>query len=288
MCYNFTMDTIILQFFERLRCPALDVVFGVFSFFGEALFVGAFVVFVYWLSQEKTGEQIAVTALSSLALNACLKTAVARPRPYVTGAASLRAIDTPLFSTLDLGDYVSFPSGHAQATSSLFCAASLRAKRIWVGAASLLLVFLVMCSRVYFGVHHPTDVLAGFAIGVSIALLLELVYRNFYGARYFVLCGAALAALFTLPVFPSHDYTMSAGLLAGAAFFLPIASAIKHAPAPFPKRLWRIPAGVLVCAAAFGLTLLFPDDEGFTLLSFFLLTGAATAATKAVFRLFRI
>lgn len=282
------MDTVILQFFEGIRCPALNVIFGAFSFFGEALFVGAFVIAAFWLAPPRAGEQIAVTALSSLPLNAGLKTAVSRPRPYISGAASLLKIDTPLFSTVGLGDYASFPSGHAQATSSLFCAASLRAKRTWVGLSSLALVLLVMCSRLYFGVHHPSDVLAGFAIGIAVALLWELVYRKAYGARYFILCVLALIALLALPFVSSHDYTVSAGLLAGAAFFLPVCGMMKESASPFPKRLFRLLAGALLSAAVFGLTLLLPDGEGFSLLSYFLLTGAATAGARWLFGLLKI
>lgn len=283
------MDTAILQFFETIRCPALTAFFSFFSFLGESVPVAAAVVLVYWLSERRTAEQIAVTALTSLPLNVFLKETVARPRPYVTGTVSLLKVDTPLFSTADLGDYVSFPSGHAQGTGSLLASVSMRAKRTWVWCASAAVVLLVMCSRVYFGVHHPGDVLAGLAIGVAVALLWEIVYRKAYGARYFLLTAFALLALVPILFSPSHDYLQTAGLLSGAALFLPLEDAFFHAETPRSrKKLWRIPAGGALLGAVFALSLLFPEGDGFTLLRWFLLSSAMTGGAQALFRLLRI
>jgi undecaprenyl-diphosphatase len=72
----------------------------------------------------------------------------------------------------------SFPSGHAaiSAIAYLTLAALLArtttswAIRIYFIAAGVLLTFLVGLSRVYLGVHYPTDVLAGWCIGSAWAL----------------------------------------------------------------------------------------------------------------------
>jgi undecaprenyl-diphosphatase len=54
-----------------------------------------------------------------------------------------------------------------------------RLKLYFLGVA-LLLSFLVGVSRVYMGVHYPTDVLAGWSIGLAWALLCSLVARHYH------------------------------------------------------------------------------------------------------------
>jgi undecaprenyl-diphosphatase len=80
------------------------------------------------------------------------------------------------------GSYVytsSFPSGHSMMsavvylTLGAFVARVRRERRIkiYVLALAVLLTLLVGCSRVYLGVHWPTDVLAGWTLGAAWALM---------------------------------------------------------------------------------------------------------------------
>jgi undecaprenyl-diphosphatase len=52
-----------------------------------------------------------------------------------------------------------------------------------VVAVSALLAFLIGFSRVYLGVHYPSDVLAGWTIGAAWALACSLAYARFRPAR---------------------------------------------------------------------------------------------------------
>ena len=51
-------------------------------------------------------------------------------------------------------------------------------KAIAIGGSSMLATFLVGVSRVYLGVHYPTDVLAGWCVGLAWALLCWIVARS--------------------------------------------------------------------------------------------------------------
>jgi undecaprenyl-diphosphatase len=72
-----------------------------------------------------------------------------------------------------VGDSSSFPSGHAIASTTLYGLLAVLAARhssgsafkLIIYAAAALLIFAVCFSRVYFGVHHPSDVAAGFIAG---------------------------------------------------------------------------------------------------------------------------
>ena len=78
----------------------------------------------------------------------------------------------------ELWRYNSFPSGHA--TSAFACAfmmlfITFGTKRGWIGWCSLLLALLIGISRIYRGVHWPTDVLAGIFVGCFTAAVCYLI-----------------------------------------------------------------------------------------------------------------
>jgi undecaprenyl-diphosphatase len=80
---------------------------------------------------------------------------------------------------------LSFPSGHATIGMALYLtlgvliAGSLerRVLRVYVVAASALLALMIGVSRVYIGVHYPSDVLAGWTLGLGWALFCGLLER---------------------------------------------------------------------------------------------------------------
>ena len=79
----------------------------------------------------------------------------------------------------------SFPSGHATVTAALFFTLALvycrhtdsRTGRTMMLAGAALLVLLVGISRVYLGVHYPSDVVAGWAAGGLLALVVAMLLR---------------------------------------------------------------------------------------------------------------
>ena len=96
--------------------------------------------------------------LDLLAVNIVLKPLIARPRPYAV-LGEITAI-----TTLP-GDH-SFPSGHSAAS---FAAAWALLRARWrMGPAALVLAALIALSRLYVGVHYPTDVICGAAIGMLV------------------------------------------------------------------------------------------------------------------------
>ncbi len=104
----------------------------------------------------------AVTAIGGLALETAAKALVARPRPALV--SPLVAVDT-----------ASFPSGHAMMSTVIFLALVLilrdlgarRALRRTALVGVSLLLLLIGLSRIALGVHWPSDVAAGWALGIA-------------------------------------------------------------------------------------------------------------------------
>jgi membrane-associated phospholipid phosphatase len=97
------------------------------------------------------------TAVTYL-LNLAIKKIVKRPRPFIT--------DIHLVPVYRAGEY-SFPSGHTSSSFSAVTALSRAYPRWYVIAPSFLWAASVSYSRMYLGVHYPTDVSAGAILGVG-------------------------------------------------------------------------------------------------------------------------
>jgi membrane-associated phospholipid phosphatase len=104
---------------------------------------------------------VASSTATTALLNILIKKIVKRPRPFLTNA-HLTAVYQP-------GSY-SFPSGHTSAAVSS-ATALIRAYPKWyVIAPSVLWSGAVGYSRMYLGVHNPSDVLAGAVLGAGTAI----------------------------------------------------------------------------------------------------------------------
>jgi undecaprenyl-diphosphatase len=128
----------------------------------------SFVVAAYLLLAKSPAAAllVLVAVLGGLAINSLLKIQFARPRPdlFVPAAKVFTA---------------SFPSGHAAYSAITYMTlAALLARttgclrlRIYFVAVAVALTFMIGVSRVYLGVHYPTDILAGWCVGSAWALL---------------------------------------------------------------------------------------------------------------------
>jgi len=122
---------------------------------------------------------VALSAAGGGWLNFALKEWYDRPRPEVV-------------PPLTVVSGLSFPSGHAQISTIVFLTvaslmarlATTPARRVYILGTALLLSMLVGVSRVALGVHYPTDVLAGWIVGVIWSLVLAGVVRTLQQIRW--------------------------------------------------------------------------------------------------------
>ena len=267
------MDAWILQALEGIRNPFLDTFFAVFTALGEELIIAAIIAVIYLCFSKRTGEQALVSVMTASCLTAGIKSAVRRSRPYVAGVVDRVDIDNAFVSTADLDADMSFPSGHATATSGFFATIAARFARPLVIAACALFTLLVMTSRVYLGVHYPSDVLTGLLIGTGIALLWHFIYHKAYRARlyiYFVFALLTLPLLFIERTATHSMFQVSAITLATAAGLWIENTFIRFADTKnWGFRLLRLVITALVAVIPFALLSLLPEGEWFSFLKYF-------------------
>ncbi|MCZ7551570.1 MAG: hypothetical protein B6D39_04900 [Anaerolineae bacterium UTCFX2] len=121
---------------------------------------------VLWCIDPALGVRLGVGLMTSSATNSFFKLLFQGPRPYWYDAR-----------VQPLGHESSFglPSGHAQNAVVVWGLIAARLRRVWTWALVILIILMIGLSRMYLGVHFPSDVIAGWLLGaLSLWLILRL------------------------------------------------------------------------------------------------------------------
>ncbi len=228
---------------QKIRSPFFDSFFSFVSFFGELIFYMALLPFLYWCFDKKSAARIFVLFLISSWVNTVLKDLINHPRPYNLNE-SVKIGKTP-------GPGI--PSGHAQLSLVVWGSMSLWLKKRFFTYASIFIILIIAFSRIYLGVHFPTDVLGGWFLG---ALALIMLWPFFDKIEKFLLqfSPVILAAVAIIipgllsQIIASKGSVMSMGALSGFCVGIIIENRyIKFSPAAnFKTGFLRVLIGLTV------------------------------------------
>lgn len=167
------IDAAILLFVqEYIRCPFLTAVFSFITMLGTAGLISIITCLLLMISKKtrKLGIICAIAlALSFLVNNLIIKNLVARIRPY-------EVIEGLKLITHRASDY-SFPSGHTANTCVVAVVIYMLTPKK-AGIPVLIFAGLMGLSRIYLGVHYPSDVVFGFLNGAVIGILTAVLGRK--------------------------------------------------------------------------------------------------------------
>jgi len=168
---GFTWDATVMLGIHRLSQPWLDSLFWLVTQTAGAysvLLVVGTAVYFWWHGDRATMQLVLASFGGSFLLNSLLKLLFARPRPN-------------LFPPLVTETSYSFPSGHAMSAVAVYGLLALllwqRGRYAWAILAGFW-VPLVALSRVYLGVHYPSDVLASLALGTVWFVIVWFTYTG--------------------------------------------------------------------------------------------------------------
>lgn len=173
-------DLSIFQWIQSIQNSVLDMFFKYYTTLGEAgiLFIVIAIALLITKKYRKVGfAMMAALAIMVVGNNLILKNIFARPRPFNLDPESyawwFKSYVFP--EIVSRPDSYSFPSGH---TSSAFAAAfaAMFYNRKW-GSLVMVLAFLMGFSRIYVEVHYPSDVIAGFFVGIVYALIAAVAVK---------------------------------------------------------------------------------------------------------------
>lgn len=132
------------------------------------------VIVAYWLAGRRASWATAIAGVGAWVTAQLIKLLVERPRPQAT----LDTLNT-------YGHHYSswsFPSGHATFVAACAVTIALYDKprhRPWLIAA----ILLVGISRIYLGAHFPLDVIAGWALGTTVAIAVKFALDRWIAGR---------------------------------------------------------------------------------------------------------
>jgi membrane-associated phospholipid phosphatase len=142
--------------------PALDLPFKVFTFMGDQPFFMLLLPLVYWCLNRRLGARLSILFLFSAYLNTVAKVLAAQPRPYQYDSRVL---------LLHKAGGGGFPSGHTQNAVVVWGYLASHFQRVGPRVVAGCLMLLIPLSRLYLGVHFPTDLLGGYVLGAALLLL---------------------------------------------------------------------------------------------------------------------
>ena len=147
---------------EHIRGEFLNVLMPLITSLGDIGFIWILIgaVFAVQKKYRQAGILIWIALLSEwLLVDGVLKNIFMRVRPFHASELLLPLIELP--------DSWSFPSGHSGSSFAAATVMWMRLPRKYALPGAVLAV-LIAFSRLYVGVHYPTDVLAGAAVGICV------------------------------------------------------------------------------------------------------------------------
>lgn len=175
-------DMGILHYFYSLRTPLINEIMmfitNLGGFFMIYIWIGLICVL---LAKKHIRQTVLLGFVLSMAgvINVLIKLVIQRPRPF--------------FHPLVIENDYSFPSGHAMNSFVFYITLAYLVYRftknkkltLFAVTIALLLIFLIGISRVYLGVHYPSDVIAGYIAGMCWFVSVLLIQKTLVFFRLF-------------------------------------------------------------------------------------------------------
>jgi len=234
---------------QQARCGALDVLFKTITFLGSEYFYLLFVPILYWCMSRMLAVRIGFLILISGWVNLDLKELFQQARPF----AYLPHLQ------ISHAEGYSLPSGHAQLSIALWGYLASLVSRKEVRLIIAIGVFLIGLSRVYLGLHFPSDVLLGWVIGGVLLLVflywekavVEALYR-FPSVGVLLLLYALCAIIYAILPIARSLFVIAALTGVAAGLVIDTLWVRFSAQGSAKEKILRLLLGLILMAALYG------------------------------------
>ncbi len=197
-------ETALIQWMQSFEHPIVSAVWTFFTMVGEVAPVLLVMSILYWSVDKHLGKKVIFALLISLLISNPIKSVVRRRRPYLDheGINCRRRVSSYGEEDDVAHQGYSFPSSHTTLVTSAGLTIGFSQKNKVIRTVLVILPVFVGLSRLYMGVHYPTDVLMGLAVGAAGFLLADLMEKHIKRewVRYAVVAAAVLPFVVILRV----------------------------------------------------------------------------------------
>lgn len=207
----------LIEWIQKTLGSLNSVVGAALSFIGGEIGLLLVLLIILFCWKKESGKRMALIITAVNTWLPMIKAVVMRPRPYMEYPDRVQGVaDVGNSASLDdvAAQGYSFPSTHSASAMALYISLVHEVKKKWMWIAAIIITFLVGVSRAVAGMHYPTDILAGWALGLAgvvICMLLEKKVKNAW-IRHLILLSSVLPGLLFVR---TEDYFTSLGLLIG-------------------------------------------------------------------------
>lgn len=221
--FFFPWEVDLIEWLQQNSGPVENTFTKIFSFIGGETFSLLVMLVVLFCYKKETGKRCAFTLITASMWFPMIKNILLRIRPYIAHPDRVKALsiverDANPMDSVQQG--FSFPSGHCAMSVATYGTIARDIRKRWMRFLAVAIPLLIGVSRFMVGVHYPTDVLAGWAIGllaIGFCVLMEKLVKK-ECLRYVILLAISLPGVFWCT---SRDYFTSLGVLIGLTAAIP-------------------------------------------------------------------
>ncbi|MBQ6425567.1 MAG: phosphatase PAP2 family protein [Clostridia bacterium] len=216
--FSFGWEASLIVFLQSHMDAFATAAASFLSMLGEEYLLVPVMGFLYWCYDKELGKTVGINLVTAFSWNAMLKNCFFRRRPYFDDPRikCLKVVDPDAPADDIVAQGWSFPSGHSTNSAAVYSTLPFCRRRSFaLRIIGIVIPLLVGVSRFCLGVHYPTDVLAGWLLGIltiAVVSFLRAKIRNSL-VLYAVLFLSAVPGLFYCT---TSDYYTAFGLMTGA------------------------------------------------------------------------
>jgi len=221
--FYFDWEVNLIEWLQKTIGSAGQAIAKAVTFIGGETVMLLVLLVVLFCYKKESGKHCGFTMVAASMWFPMIKNIVLRIRPYMAHPEQIKAL-TVAEADADPMDVIqqgySFPSGHSANAAAMYGSIAREIRKKWMWWLAVIVPLLIGISRFVVGVHYPTDVLAGWLVGLAalgFSVLLEKKVKKEW-MRSAILLAVTVPGIFWCT---SRDYFTSLGLLIGMVTVFP-------------------------------------------------------------------